>query len=100
MSSDLGDEMGSIARMTTLGPELKRALSGRLYFELASGWVSWISAVQRKSFPLCWLPTDQRGVLFSSRGSSFFVASDATGRVTIIDFAPMLDILRRTHVIE
>jgi hypothetical protein len=92
--------MDPIARMSTLSSDIKRALSGHLYFETSSGWISWISAVQRKSFPLCWLPKDQRGEMLSYYGSTFAVAAHATGELTIIDFAPMLDMLRQTRVIE
>jgi hypothetical protein len=100
MLSDLAnEELESITPMIALGSKWKGEPSGRLYFQLASGWVIWISELPHQSFPLCWLPPDQRGKAFSSHQSTFAVASHITGQLTIIDFAPMLEMLRHTHVV-
>jgi hypothetical protein len=69
-----------------------QALSGRLYFNNHTGWITWNSyaLAQEEVTRLCWLPIELRGDISNSREGMFVIASKSTHQLTVIDFTPML----------
>jgi hypothetical protein len=76
-------------------PEDSEAPSPSLFFDSNSGWIVWNAEGQGEELQLCWLPLDLRGFKVASHESMFVVASKFTQQLTIIDFSPMLNRLRK-----
>jgi hypothetical protein len=74
-----------------------------LHFDRVSGWIM-ISkpdpTANQENIRLCWLPVEFRGFHFATFNENIIaIASDSTYQLTIIDLAPMLDMLRGLGVI-
>jgi hypothetical protein len=73
-----------------------------LSFDEKTGWIVAQGTVrdhEQKITRLCWLPVELRGRQFIGYKSMFVIASDITYQLTIIDFKPMITMLRRLGVI-
>jgi hypothetical protein len=87
----------SVSDQPHLGLEPSRLLS----FDESTGWIIAQHAANddgRNITQLGWLPVELRGRDFDTRDSMFVMASDSTYQLTIIDFEPMLNMLRRLGV--
>jgi hypothetical protein len=73
-----------------------------LSFDQSTGWIVVRGPAGdqgQKTTPLCWLPIDLRGDVFDAHESLFVIASRSNYQLTIIDFKPMLTMLRQLEVI-
>jgi hypothetical protein len=77
----------------------EKAPLGDLWFDKESGWITWSTGIKEEGLRLCWLPVELRGRSFNEHKSMFVVASASTHQLTIIDFASMLNMLRRFNFI-
>jgi hypothetical protein len=61
--------------------------------------VEWTTSdLDRCRIQLCWLPVELRGFVYNAHKSIFVMASAFDHQVVVIDFEPMLSMLRRLHV--
>jgi hypothetical protein len=89
-------------------PASDQSLSGAsplysLSFDKTTGWIVAQDTGhnnEQKITQLCWLPVELRGYKFDAHGSMFVIASDFNHQLTIIDFEPMLIMLRQLGVIS
>jgi hypothetical protein len=68
-----------------------------LSFDDKTGWIVIANAdlgPGQSHTRLCWLPVEMRGRIFKSHQSMFVIASELNYQLTIIDFEPMLAMLR------
>jgi hypothetical protein len=73
-----------------------------LTFDESTGWIvaqSTVRGHEQNITRLCWLPVEFRGRRFVGHKSIFVIASDEKYQLTIIDFEPMLTMLRHLGVI-
>jgi hypothetical protein len=78
------------------------ASSHSLSFDESTGWIvaqHAANAYGREITQLCWLPVELRGGLFHTHASMIVIASRSNHQLTIIDFEPMLAMLRRLGVL-
>jgi hypothetical protein len=71
--------------------------SRSLSFNNKTGWIVITDAdlgPGPNDIQLCWLPVEMRGRIFKSHQSMFVIASKLNHQLTIIDFEPMLAMLR------
>jgi hypothetical protein len=79
------------------------APSPSLSFDKSTGWIiaeHATNAYGRNITHLCWLPVELRSEEFDTHESMIVVASDSSYQLTIIDFEPMLNMLRRLGVLS
>jgi hypothetical protein len=76
-------------------------ISQLLSFDPSTGWIvveQTTSALDRSKIQLCWLPAELRGFVYNAYKSIFVMASAVEHQLVVIDFEPMLSMLRRSHV--
>jgi hypothetical protein len=68
-----------------------------LSFDKSAGWivVHTIRDHEHNITRLCWLPAELRGDIFDAHESMFVIASESNHQLTIINFEPMLTMLRQ-----
>jgi hypothetical protein len=77
--------------------------SRSLSFNSETGWIVLVDPDLDpgvNEIHLCWLPVEMRGYHFDSHRSMFVIASNFNYQLTIIDFEPMLTLLRQLGVLS
>jgi hypothetical protein len=86
-----------------LEPPAQVISSRSLSFNEKTGWIVLVDldlGPGPNDIQLCWLPVEIRGDAFHSHQSMFVIASELNHQLTIIDFEPMLTMLRQLGVIS
>jgi hypothetical protein len=76
--------------------------SHSLSFTYSTGWIIAQHAAndyRQDITKLCWLPIELRGRNFYTHNSILVIPSELTHQLTIIDFKPMLTMLRQLGVV-
>jgi WD40 repeat protein len=69
-----------------------------IIWDQGTGWLSCVSANGDSQLPMCWLPTERRSSIFTSRGSKVVVGGKLRG-MTILDFADTVAVLQGLGVV-